>query len=86
MRRRMRRTRRTAHILIAALLISGSVMLFPSSGSAVGPVAGGEWLLTPEALVRTAAGDCDSGRICLEWCFNGVTTGDFACFDHVPVN
>jgi hypothetical protein len=81
-----RRLRRTTHVLAVALLIGGPIILFPGFGEAVGPVDGGEWVKTAEAAARTAAGDCDAGSICLEWCFNGVPSGDFTCFDHMPIN
>lgn len=43
-----------------------------------------QWASTPEARVRTLAGDCPQGMVCQEWCINSCTglegTGFFSCF------
>ena len=41
----------------------------------------GEWVETPRAQIRTAAGDCAHlvDRVCKERCDEFGPTGDFAC-------
>lgn len=81
----MRERRRITVIsLIAAVVVLGSMVLLPGAGTALGPIEGGGWELTTEAQIRTAAGDCPAGMVCLEWCYNGQATGDFMCFNSIP--
>ncbi len=81
-------------LLIAALTFGATWFLLPRS-EAEFPIFDGsagivyEWMLTPEAEARTAAGECESNPerpVCLEECFFNVytreegSTGNFACF------
>jgi len=75
----MRNWKRLSKIsLIAAFAFIAMLVLLPDAGTAI-YVEGGEWIRTPEAVERTAAGECGT-RLCRELCIFGQPTGDFMCF------
>ncbi len=86
--------RRATLIGILVLLTAGAatLVLQPRTDAAVcddGPPHSpyGEWLLTPEAEVRTLNGDCTdpANAVCRQWCF--VSCGEAApqnMFDCFP--
>lgn len=73
--------RLTRIVLVTALVFGPSWLALPQTGSALLVEDKEEWLLTDEALARTAAGDCAAQTICREYCLNSVPTGFFQCFD-----
>ena len=74
--------RRIRNALFVALVLGAVAVLLPGAGSAGGPshTEPGieQWVETPEAQVRTAAGECDDqpGKRCYQLCvtINGETT------------
>lgn len=79
----MQNRKQTTGIVLLAILIFGAVWMLPSVGKAVGPIGGeveGEWLPTPESLARSEALGCPAeGKVCMQWCVQGVPTNGFMC-------
>ena len=79
----MRNEKRRIGIVLLVVLACGALWLLPQAARALG---GGEednhqWLVTPAALARTQAGDCNSIKpVCRELCINSVPSGEFMCF------
>ena len=78
-------------LLVLAVLVLGTGGFLLETSEAGGTAGGTEmrWLLTDQAVARTAAGDCRqnaSGTVCREECFVNVATGQeeptgrFDCF------
>ena len=74
--------KRTRILLLAALVLIPSLILYSGTGEALGPIPGGEWVCTPEALEKEEAGFCSANRICREFCLYSEPTGDFMCFSY----
>lgn len=74
--------------LLIALILGTGVVWLPSAGNAGGEsqtdMSTQEWVVTEEAQIRTANGDCAPGEICKELCESfysqTVPLGTFACF------
>ncbi|MEM9557710.1 MAG: hypothetical protein AAGC60_25855 [Acidobacteriota bacterium] len=78
--------------LTLALALGATALLVPSTSSVDALVCGDgshgqrtdSWESTPEAIARTAAGECGPDGLCKEWCTgfcdDPQPTGVFQCF------
>lgn len=69
--------------LAVALALVATALLVPAGSALEGHMM--VWLYTPEAEIRTLAGDCPAGYRCLQLCLvdqqgNTQLTNDFGCF------